>query len=86
MRRRWQPEAGAFSCEKASPHVAGMSRGRAITTEIVAASDFEVPFYFAEDYHQQYLAKPGARPYCSAQPLQALRTCRSNLLRINGIS
>ena len=22
----------------------------------------------SEDYHQQYLAKPGARPYCSAQP------------------
>ena len=21
-----------------------------------------------KDYHQQYLAKPGARPYCSAQP------------------
>ncbi|CAE7243114.1 msrA [Symbiodinium pilosum] len=41
-----------------------------ITTEIVAASSFEQPFFYAEDYHQQYLAKPGARPYCSAQPLQ----------------
>ena len=35
--------------------------GPRITTEIVAASDFEQPFYYAEDYHQQYLAKPGAR-------------------------
>lgn len=35
-----------------------------ITTEIVDCP----PFYFAEDYHQQYLAKPGSRPYCSAQP------------------
>ncbi len=25
-------------------------------------------FWFAELYHQQYLAKPGSRPYCSAQP------------------
>jgi len=39
-----------------------------ITTEIRAASDFETVFYYGEDYHQQYLAKPGARPYCSAQP------------------
>ena len=35
-----------------------------ITTEIKA----EQPFFFAESYHQQYLAKPGSRPYCSAQP------------------
>ena len=35
-----------------------------ITTEILPAP----AFYYAEDYHQQYLAKPGARPYCSAQP------------------
>lgn len=40
-------------------------RGDRITTEIV----YPAPtFYFAEDYHQQYLAKPGARPYCSAEP------------------
>jgi len=36
----------------------------AITTEIRA----QVPFFAAEEYHQQYLAKPGSRPYCSAQP------------------
>tara|TARA_B100000965_G_scaffold310470_1_gene269841 strand:- start:612 stop:1358 length:747 start_codon:yes stop_codon:yes gene_type:complete len=35
-----------------------------ITTEI----DNDIKFYFAEDYHQQYLAKPGSRPYCSAMP------------------
>lgn len=38
-----------------------------VTTEIKAASDFETLFYYAEDYHQQYLAKPGAKPYCNAQ-------------------
>uniref|UniRef100_A0A7S4B5B9 peptide-methionine (S)-S-oxide reductase n=1 Tax=Chrysotila carterae TaxID=13221 RepID=A0A7S4B5B9_CHRCT len=43
--------------------------GKKITTEIKAASDYDQVFYYAEDYHQQYLAKPGARPYCSAQPL-----------------
>ena len=35
-----------------------------ITTEILN----DIRFYFAEDYHQQYLAKPGSRPYCSAMP------------------
>jgi len=45
----------------------GQGKGR-ITTEILAASDFDQVFYYAEDYHQQYLAKPQARPYCSAQP------------------
>ena len=38
-----------------------------ITTEILA----DQPFYFAEDYHQQYLAKPGSR-HCSAMPTQTL--------------
>ena len=36
----------------------------AITTEIKTNQTL----HFAETYHQQYLAKPGARPYCSAQP------------------
>ena len=35
-----------------------------ITTEIKS----DQPFFFAEAYHQQYLARPGSRPYCSAQP------------------
>ena len=35
-----------------------------ITTEILN----DIKFYFAEEYHQQYLAKPGSRPYCSAMP------------------
>lgn len=38
--------------------------GRKITTEIIPVG----PFYYAEQYHQQYLAKPGNRQYCSAQP------------------
>ena len=35
-----------------------------ITTEIAA----DRTFHFAESYHQQYLARPGSRPYCSAMP------------------
>jgi len=45
--------------------------GRTITTECAAASDYDQyggVFFYGENYHQQYLAKPGARPYCSAQP------------------
>jgi len=45
--------------------------GRPITTECAAADAYDQYggcFYFGEDHHQQYLAKPGARPYCSAQP------------------
>ena len=36
----------------------------AITTELLD----NARFWPAETYHQQYLAKPGSRPYCSAQP------------------
>lgn len=35
-----------------------------ITTEIASGRTL----WYAEAYHQQYLAKPGSRPYCSAQP------------------
>jgi peptide-methionine (S)-S-oxide reductase len=42
--------------------------GKIITTEIV--EEGSAVFYYAEDYHQQYLAKPGSNQYCSAQPLE----------------
>jgi len=35
-----------------------------ITTDILQG----LHFWPAEAYHQQYLARPGSRPYCSAQP------------------
>lgn len=58
-------EASKTAYEKA------LGGGRKITTEIAAASDYDKYgglWYYAEPYHQQYLSKPGARPYCSAQP------------------
>jgi peptide-methionine (S)-S-oxide reductase len=62
-------EASKAAYEKKLEEATGLKRR--ITTEIAAASDYEKYgglWYFAEPYHQQYLAKPGARPYCSAQP------------------
>lgn len=62
-------EASKTAYEQALSKASGTDR--TITTEIKAASDYDQYgglWYFAEDYHQQYLAKPMARPYCSAQP------------------
>lgn len=42
----------------------GQPGGRSITTEVSVGHTF----WFAESKHQQYLAKPGARKYCSAEP------------------
>jgi peptide-methionine (S)-S-oxide reductase len=65
-----QYRSGIYCCSKAQESAATASRDRyqralsaaghgTITTEILPAP----PFYFAEDYHQQYLAKnPGG--YC----------------------
>ena len=39
--------------------------GRKVTTELLSPAP---PFYYAEDYMQQYLARPGNRQYCSAEP------------------
>mmetsp|Transcript_32676 Transcript_32676/g.36409 ORF Transcript_32676/g.36409 Transcript_32676/m.36409 type:complete len:328 (-) Transcript_32676:155-1138(-) len=50
---------------------AKLTGDKKITTEIAAAADYEQYggiWFFGEPYHQQYLSKPGARPYCSAQP------------------
>ena len=53
-----QEAAASESCERYQDALRGAGRGT-ITTEILAAP----PFYFAENYHQQYLAKnPGG--YC----------------------
>jgi len=42
--------------------------GKGMGSEIYTEFDVDQKFYFAEDYHQQYLAKPGNRQYCSAMP------------------
>lgn len=55
--------------EKKLQEVTG--RPRQISTEMAASSDYDSYgglWYYAEAYHQQYLSKPGSRPYCSAQP------------------
>lgn len=64
-------EASAAAYE-AALKAQGKGRGVAITTEIKAVADYPSGqcFYYGEDHHQQYLAKPGARPYCSAEPQQ----------------
>jgi peptide-methionine (S)-S-oxide reductase len=56
-------ELAQASREAYATLLAGAGFG-AITTDIREHQ----PFTFAEPYHQQYLAKPGSRPYCSAQP------------------
>jgi len=51
-----------------------------ITTEIAN----NIKFYFAEEYHQQYLAKPGSRPYCSAMPTKVkLKTFNGASFKLN---
>ena len=51
-----------------------------ITTEI----ENNIKFYFAEEYHQQYLAKPGSRPYCSAMPTKIeLKTFNGSNFKLN---
>jgi peptide-methionine (S)-S-oxide reductase len=76
--RGTQYRSGIYPTTAAQKDVAEKSRvayqqaiggtGKEITTEILAASSTK--FYYAEDYHQQYLSKPGSNQYCSAQPLQ----------------
>lgn len=63
-------EASKIAYQKA---LRAVGRHNPITTEIRKASEFTLTpgavFYYAEDEHQQYLAKPTSRPYCSAEPL-----------------
>ena len=48
----------------------GKGRTSKVTTEVmqVPTDRSESFFAYAEDYHQQYLAAPGSRKYCSAEP------------------
>jgi len=64
-----QYEEATSSREAYQRSLNAAGRKAPITTEITRPG--ESTFYFAEDYHQQYLAKPMARPYCSAQPTGA---------------
>jgi len=66
QKKIFESSAAAY---EAALKAAGKGMGP-ITTEIKDATEWTDTdvFYYAEDYHQQYLAKPGARPYCSAQP------------------
>lgn len=64
-------EQKALILASKAAYEAALGGGRKITTECAAASDYDQYgglWYYGEQYHQQYLAKPGARPYCSAQP------------------
>ena len=86
--RGTQYRSGIYTTEPEQTELARASKGAyqaalggkgistAITTEIVepsGAGGVAPPvFYYAEDCHQQYLAKPGARPYCSAAPTGAV--------------
>jgi len=70
-----QYRSGVYCTTEAQKELAEASRSayqtalaaagrKRITTEVLDCPEF----YYAEDYHQQYLAKPGNRQYCSAQP------------------
>ena len=54
----------ASACLSAFEKALKRSGFRKITTEVKVGSEF----WYAEAYHQQYLAKPNARQYCSAEP------------------
>ena len=80
--RGTQYRSGIYPTTEAQKEIALKSRiayqkcieatGTKITTEVLDPG--KATFYYAEDYHQQYLAKPAARPYCSAQPMQIALT------------
>ena len=56
--------AQAQASQAAYQVLLGQAGYGAITTEVSTHQTL----WYAEPYHQQYLAKPGSRPYCSAQP------------------
>lgn len=51
--------------EQFAKNIKDVGSSREISTEIIEAPKF----YYAEDSHQQYDAKPGSRQYCGLSPL-----------------
>jgi len=62
-----QLEVAKDSAKAYAAALEAAGRSGKITSDLIGPEGNTV-YYFAEDYHQQYLAKPNARPYCSAQP------------------
>jgi len=62
-----QLETAKASAASYSAALAAAGKPSEITSDMFGP-DKNTVYYYAEDYHQQYLAKPGSRPYCSAQP------------------
>lgn len=60
-----QRELAEATKERYAKVIGPASWGRSISTEILPAPTF----YYAENYHQQYDAKPNARGYCGLRPL-----------------
>lgn len=52
---------------RASAEAYAKALGRDLATEI-RSMESAGPWYYAHEAYQQYLARPGSRPYCSAEP------------------
>lgn len=57
-----------LSLAKSAANAYSKALGRDVASEIKPQNENATPFFYAHEEYQQYLARPGARMYCSAQP------------------